>query len=68
MQKNPSIENAQIYTGQNLVIEYKNGQDKRFIATNGYTYPNIDRQLLLRTLPYLTFLTIFTYGLQMRGC
>ncbi len=67
LQKNPSIENAQIYTGQNLVIEYENGQDKRFIATNGYTYSNIDRQLLLRTLPYLTFLTIFTYGFTDEG-
>lgn len=67
LQKNPSIKNAQIYTGQNLVIEYKNGGDKKFIAVNGYTYPNIDRELLLRTLPYLTFLTIFTYGFTEEG-
>ena len=67
LQKNPFIENARIYTGEKLVIEYKNGNNKKSIAINGYAYPNIDRQLLYRTLPYLTFLTVFTYGFTDEG-
>jgi spore germination protein len=37
------------------------------VRVNGYTYPNIDRDVLRRTLPYLTYLTIFTYGYDESG-
>ena len=50
-----------IYEGQTLVIEYGDTPEMSF-ASNGYTYPYIDRDLLRATLPYLTFMTVFTYG------
>ncbi len=37
------------------------------IRVNGYTYPNIDRDVLRQTLPYLTYLSIFTYGYDETG-
>ena len=33
----------------------------------GYAYPFIDRDLLRQTLPYLTFLSIFSYGIRSDG-
>lgn len=37
------------------------------MSVNGYAYPNIDRAVLRSTLPYLTYLTIFTYGIRPDG-
>ena len=37
------------------------------LAVNGYAYPFIDREVLRRTLPYLTWLTVFTYGFTPDG-
>ena len=36
-------------------------------ATNGYAYPFIQDALLRRQLPYLTYLTPFTYGITASG-
>jgi len=56
----------EIYEGQTLVISYD--VDKiRTIAVNGYIYPFVERETLIRTLPYLTYLTLFTYGLTADG-
>ncbi len=37
------------------------------IDVGGYVYPNVDRAVLRKTLPYLTYLTIFTYGIRPDG-
>ena len=37
------------------------------IDVNAYAYPNIDRDILRKTLPYLTYLTLFTYGIRPDG-
>ncbi len=37
------------------------------MSVNAYAYPNIDPSVLRRTLPYLTYLTIFTYGIREDG-
>lgn len=37
------------------------------IAINGYAYPYINRSVLEQTLPYLTYLTLFTYGFTPTG-
>ena len=52
--------------GQVLVIsslEEKLGR----ISSNGYAYPYIEKTALAATLPYMTFLTPFTYGLNSQG-
>lgn len=67
LRNNPSIESDNIQPGQEIVIAYKDTNPTKEIAVNGYTYPSIDRRLLMRTLPYLSFLTIFTYGFTEEG-
>ena len=37
------------------------------VSLNGYVYPFIDRSVLRRTLPYLSYLSIFTYGIRNDG-
>ena len=56
----------EIYEGQNLVIYY-GSSSKRSLITNGYAYPNINTSLLEKTLPYLTYISPFTYGFTEEG-
>ncbi len=67
LRNNPSVDKNNIQAGQRIVIAYRDTAPTVEIAANGYTYPSIDRQLLIRTLPYLSFLTIFTYGFTDEG-
>jgi spore germination protein len=64
---NPMLsERTYIYPGETLIIDYdleKIGD----ISTNGYAYPYISKDLLRCILPYLTYLTLFTYGLTSNG-
>ena len=54
--------------GQALLIPSAGGQSQsRFLSTNGYAYPFISREILDYTLPYLTELSIFSYGFTMEG-
>lgn len=52
--------------GQTLVISYL-GEKLGTITTNSYAYPYIDRRLLDTTLPYMSCLTPFTYGMTASG-
>lgn len=58
--------NYDIYPGQTLVISYPPPLLGRHYV-NAYIYPFIDRDVLRKTLPYLSYLTIFTYGLRRDG-
>lgn len=55
-----------VYPGQVLNIEYETPPLGE-ISVNGYVYPTIDESVLRRTLPYLTFLSIFSYGIANNG-
>ena len=55
-----------IYPGQTLVITYRQPPENT-LSVNGYAYPFIDQALLHSTLPFLTFLTPFTYGIREDG-
>jgi len=48
-----------IYPGETLVISYHNNAKK--ISTNGYAFEFIDKDILKKTLPFLTYLSIFGY-------
>lgn len=66
-QNNPQLNGKpQIFEGQTLIISYKTDK-KESVAVNGYIYPFIDQDTLYKTLPYLTYLTIFTYGFNLDG-
>ena len=55
-----------IYPSQVIMIPESDTQ-KKTIAVNGYAYPNINRNTLRQTLPYLTYLSIFSYSVSPNG-
>lgn len=64
---NPILRGQNIlYPGQTLVISFESDRTRR-IDVNGYAYPYIDRNLLRSTLPYINYMTPFTYGITNSG-
>ncbi len=67
LQNNPSlISQPYLQTGQSIVIHFREPK-RRAVSLNGYAYPYIQRNVLQRALPYLTWLTIFGYGFTEAG-
>ena len=64
---NPQITDPRlIFPGQIINIPPRT-QKLGTIDVNGYTFPFIDRQVLAKTLPYLTYLSIFSYEVREDG-
>ncbi len=55
-----------IWPGQTLVISYQQEPGPE-IEVNAYAYPYIDSTILTTSLPFLTYLTPFTYGFTPTG-
>lgn len=55
-----------IWPGEALVISYRQASGPA-IFVNAYAYPNISPVLLRSTVPYLSYLTPFTYGFTPQG-
>lgn len=53
--------------GEQIVISDAPPIYNKSVATNAYVYPTINRDTLTKTLPYLTYLTIFSYGVEEDG-
>lgn len=67
LRNNPSLsEGDYLYEGETLVIKYETDK-RRGISTNGYVYPFIDKTILRKTLPFLTYLTVFSYRVTEEG-
>ncbi|MBQ8836200.1 MAG: LysM peptidoglycan-binding domain-containing protein [Clostridia bacterium] len=67
LQNNPYLVDAQGLTaGETLVISFAVPK-RREVYITGYAYPFINRTVLLRALPFLTYLTIFSYGFTLDG-
>ncbi|RDU24717.1 LysM peptidoglycan-binding domain-containing protein [Anaerosacchariphilus polymeriproducens] len=65
IRNNPHLlDNETIYPGENLVISYNTSKS---ISTNGFSYPFMKQETLIKTLPYLTYLTIFNYAATKEG-
>ncbi len=66
-QNNPILTGrSEIWPGETIVISYQQ-EPGPLISVNAYAYPYISDELLLSTLPYLTYLTPFTYGFTPSG-
>ena len=64
---NPSLNGkSSIFTSQTLVVQYDESKIGDFNVT-AYVYTFVNRDILRRTLPYLTFLAIFGYGIRPDG-
>lgn len=59
--------NYDLTQGQVLTVVPEDTVYGREISTNVYVYPNIDRNILKKTLPYLTYMTVFAYGIEEDG-
>ncbi|MBH1940227.1 glycoside hydrolase family 18 protein [Mobilitalea sibirica] len=60
LRNNPFLSDREfIYPGDTLIISY--GDKIRSIQTHGYCNDFINRSILRKTLPYLTYLSIFGY-------
>ncbi len=67
LRNNPSLSDGDfLYPGETIIIEYDTVKIRE-VFINGYAYPFIDRTVLRKTLPYLTSLTLFTYGFTPEG-
>lgn len=59
LRNNPFLSSREfIYQGETIVIRY---ETQGSVSINAYAYPFIDKDILRKTLPYLTYLTIFNY-------
>lgn len=56
-----------LVVGQALLLPEGQGEAERFIYSNGYAYPFISPWVLQQTLPYLSELSIFSYGFTREG-
>jgi spore germination protein len=65
LRNNPFLlDREYIYPGESIVVSYNiNGK----VTTNGYAYYYINRDTLKKTLPYLTYLSIFNYRIPTEG-
>ena len=67
LRNNPVLDgNTLIYPGQTLVIAFQ-GEKLGALTVNGYAYPFIGQREIQALLPYLTYLTPFTYGITSQG-
>lgn len=61
LRNNPYLSDRQyIYAGETIVIKYQTNKT-RAIATSGYIFPYVNKYVLIKTLPFLSYLTIFNY-------
>lgn len=60
LRNNPFISDREfIYPGETLIISYN--KTDRNIETNGYAFQFIQMETLVKTLPFLTYLSIYNY-------
>lgn len=67
LRNNPYLsDRGYIQPGVTIVISYE-GNKIRTIVTNSYAYPFINMNTLRKTLPFLTYLTIYSYYVSVEG-
>ena len=66
LRNNPHLSEGELYPGETIVISYQTDRSIT-IATSGYTFSYIDKSVLIKTLPFLTYLTIFNYRATAEG-
>lgn len=60
LRNNPFLsDRTELIPGETLIISYGNKLGK--MATNGFAYNFINKDILRKTLPYLTYLTVLNY-------
>lgn len=58
----------ELAVGQALLLSKGSAaEERKIVETNGYAYPFINEEVLGQTLPYLTELSVFSYGFTTEG-
>ena len=67
LRNNPQLEGGEnALSGQELVLSFQQEKEGT-LSVGGYAYPEIDPALLCQTLPFLTTMAPFTYGITPQG-
>ncbi len=67
LRNNPYLSDRDtLFPGETIVVAYQTNRS-RTIATSGYTFSHIDSAVLIKTLPFLSYLTIFNYRATYEG-
>lgn len=67
LRNNPYLINREyIYPGETIIISYDTDKIGT-IAIGGYVYSYVSKEVLRKTLPFLTFLTVFNYRVNSEG-
>ena len=65
LRNNPNLFGREyLYQGESLIISYNT---TRSITTNGFAYPFLRKETLIKTLPNLTYLSVFNYTATEKG-
>lgn len=64
---NPNVNPISLQPGEVIIIPQENRAPRRPIIVNGYAYPNIRESALNCSLPFLTFLSPFSYSITPAG-
>ena len=68
LRNNPKLMGLDDLTeGEELVISYEDPDPIKSFAVSGYVYPDVSQETLQKTLPYLSYITPFSYGLTSDG-
>lgn len=68
LRNNPRIAENEILTpGEQVVITFEGEEPIDDVILNGYAYPFINRSVLRKTLSFLTYQSLFTYGFTPQG-
>ena len=67
MRANPDINPIALRTGDTIIIPIAEERVRRPIAVNGFAYPNINANALNCALPFLTFISPFSYTITSQG-
>ncbi len=64
LRNNPFLSDREMLPGEVLTISYNT---TKTLTTNGFVYPYISKEILIKTLPSLTYLTIYNYRTLKNG-
>lgn len=67
IEANPDLNPINLQAGQTVIIPLTEERPRRPIIVNGYAYPTIDVNALNCVLPFLTFLSPFSYSITAEG-
>lgn len=67
LRNNPYLSDREyLIVGETIVIKYADSKVNK-ISVNGYAYPFIEKNILRKNLPYLTYITIYSYSITIDG-